>query len=268
MNDAELAAREHENLIASLAIAAAEIAGAVVRRTDGVALVATGLALPTLNQVLVEGADARPAAISAAVDARRRRGDPFVVSLRSATDDRFVPLMADLGLVPMSEGPTMPGMALYPIPGQAPQALAGHAIRRVTDREGLEDHVRAAVAGFSMDEATIRAFMGPWLLDRPEAGVYVGYADGDPITAGLGFRMGRTIGIYNIATIEAARRQGHGGAMTERIAADGAAVGCEVAVLQATPMGLSTYLRLGYRTVVEYTWYAEPSGAPGDAPPA
>jgi hypothetical protein len=56
--------------------------------------------------------------------------------------------------------------------------------------------------------------------------------------------------------------------MTERIAADGAAAGCDVAALQATPMGLPTYLRLGYRTVVEYVWYWDPDGRTDEGHPA
>lgn len=261
MDDAELARREHENMIASLAVAGSQVAGAVTRRTDGVALIATGLPLLVLNQVIVDGDDATTAAIAVAVAVTRGRRDRFVVSLRMGTDDRFVPLMAELGLEPMSDEPPMPGMALHPIPAGMPPTIAGHSIRRITDTAGLDDHVRTVAAGFGMDEAPVAAFMGRGLLDRPDTAIYVGYTNGEPVTAGLGIRTGDTIGVYNIATRESARRRGYGAAMTARIAADGAAAGSEVASLQASPMGLSTYERLGYRTVVRYTWYAEPDKA-------
>ena len=78
------------------------------------------------------------------------------------------------------------------------------------------------------------------------------------MTTGLGFRTGNTIGVNNIATIESARRQGLGAAMTERVAADGLADGCEVAILQSSPMGRPVYERLGYRTVVDYDQWIEP----------
>jgi hypothetical protein len=45
--------------------------------------------------------------------------------------------------------------------------------------------------------------------------------------------------------------------MTARVAADGAAAGADVAVLQATDMGFPVYERMGYRTVVEYMGYVE-----------
>jgi predicted acetyltransferase len=70
-------------------------------------------------------------------------------------------------------------------------------------------------------------------------------------------RTGRTIGVYNIATAPAARRHGHGAAMSTRIAVDAAAAGCDVAILQASDMGFPIYERLGYRTVVEYMGYVD-----------
>ena len=36
--------------------------------------------------------------------------------LRAGTDDRYLPLMAKLDLVPLSAEPWMPGMALHPLP--------------------------------------------------------------------------------------------------------------------------------------------------------
>jgi GNAT superfamily N-acetyltransferase len=87
----------------------------------------------------------------------------------------------------------------------------------------------------------------------------VGYTDGEPVTTGLGVRTGRTIGVYNIATIESARRRGFGAAMTIRIVDDGTADGCDVAILQASDMGQPTYERLGFRTVVEYRGYVDPA---------
>jgi GNAT superfamily N-acetyltransferase len=103
--------------------------------------------------------------------------------------------------------------------------------------------------------------MSEELAGRPDAAVYVGYADGEPVTSGLGVRTGTTIGVYSIATIASARRRGYGAAMTARIVDDGAADGCDVAILQASEMGRPTYERLGFRTVVEYSGYVDPAGS-------
>ena len=276
MDRAALARLEHENLIATLALAGSNADRAMIRRADGVALIATGLPLRLFNQVLVEGDEATAVAIAAAVDVTRERGDRFVVNLQVGPDDRFVALMGQLGLVPLSDGPWMPGMALYPLSAQAPGSAEGpratrlgHEIRQVTDGAGVEDHIRTAAAGFEMPEEILRQVMSMALVGRRGVAVYVGYTDGQPLTTGLGVRTGRTIGVYNIATIPSARKRGYGAAMTTRIAEDGATDGCDVAVLQASEMGYPIYERLGYRTVVEYMGYVDPpSVEPSESPGA
>jgi hypothetical protein len=47
--------------------------------------------------------------------------------------------------------------------------------------------------------------------------------------------------------------------MTQRVVTDGTASNCNVAILQATEIGYPIYQRLGFRTVVEYMGYVEPS---------
>ncbi len=110
-------------------------------------------------------------------------------------------------------------------------------------------------AGFGSDRAVALGTACPDLLDRPDCVVYVGYADGAPVVSGLGWRSGRTIGVYSIATVESERRRGYGAAMTARVIADGVDAGCDVAALQASEMGRPIYERLGFRTVVRYAAY-------------
>jgi ribosomal protein S18 acetylase RimI-like enzyme len=273
MDDALLAALEHENLIEAMAFVGSSIDGAVVRRSDGVALIGSGLPIRLFNQVLIEGDGASPEALADAVQVLRDRVSPFVVNLRIGADDGVIPVTTGLGLVPLSTRPWMPGMALHPVarsgasPAGAPSTdappadapPADHDIRLVTDAAGLEDHIRAAAAGFEMDVDLVRMIMAGTLDAVDTAHVYVGYTDGQPVTAGLGLRTGRTIGVYNIATVPEARKRGYGAAMTTRIVDDAVAAGCDVAVLQASEMGFGIYERLGYRTVVEYMAYIDPA---------
>ncbi len=259
MDRASLALLEHQNMIEALAAAAALAPEALVERADGVALVATGLPPRLFNQVLVEWDSVRPEAIAAAVAKTRDRGDPFVVSLRSGMDDQYLPLMAQLGLVPLSTEPWMPGMALHPLPSSGTAATPlGHEIRRVTDRPGVRDLIVTGAAGFGMPVEWVEGVIGEPLVALPGASLYVGYSDGAPVTTGVGIRTGRTIGIYFIATVEAARRRGLGAAMTMRIVDDGASSGCDVAILQASHMGYPIYWRLGFETVVEYVGFIDP----------
>jgi GNAT superfamily N-acetyltransferase len=258
MPEPDLARLEHENMIDAMSLAGSVAPGAFVRREGGVALILTGLPILLFNQVIVELEGTSEAALADAVATARARGAGFVVNLRVGGDDRWLGLMQRLGLVALSPRPWMPGMAMYPIPtGDAP-APAGHEIRPATDPAALEDHIATAAAGFEMPEDLLRSVVGQAAAARPGVTFYVGYSDGLPVSTGLGIRTGRTIGVYNVSTIPSHRRRGLGAAMTARIADDGVAAGCDVAILQASDMGYPVYERMGYRTVVEYMGYVEP----------
>ena len=267
MDDPTLAGLEHRNYIEANAIAASLVPGSLVRRVGGVATILTGLPIRIFNQIIVEADEATDDTIAAAVATARARGDTFVVSLRKGIDDRRREPLAGLGLVRHAVDPWMPGMALHPIPTTATQAPGStppagtFEIRLVTDPAGLDEHLAVAAEGFGMPVDLLRPVIGPALLERADCRVYVGDLDGRPVVCGLGVRIDRTIGVYNIATVPSARRRGFGAAMTARIATDGATDGCDVAILQASPMGRPIYERLGYRTVVEYEAWIEPPTA-------
>ena len=258
MDSTALANLEHANMISAMTLFAANADGAVVRRTDSVAVMSSGLPFVLFNQVVVEGDGATPTALAAGIRVMRERGSPFVVNLRVGADDAFAAVARELGLVPLSERPWMPGMAMHPVSSESAVGKPGFEIKQASDAAGIEDHIRTAAAGFDIAEELIRAIVVPGLLGRDDVAVYVGYTDGDPVATGLGFRTGSTIGVYNIATIERSRGRGYGAAMTQRVVADGVAAGCDVAILQSSEMGFPIYGRLGFRTVVEYMGYVEP----------
>jgi ribosomal protein S18 acetylase RimI-like enzyme len=258
----DLAQLEHGNLIEATAVATGSAKDRLNWHAGGVAVIVSGLPARIFNQVLIESDDAEPAAVEDAVATTRERGDRFVVNLRVGADDRFVPLMTDLGLVPISDAPWMPGMALYPIEDGGEPSQPDHEIVQVTHEEQVEAHIQATVAGFEMPESMVRAVVTMAMIRRPNVAVYTGYTNGQAVSAGVGIRLGRTIGIYNISTVPEARRHGYGAAVTRRVAADGRKAGCDVAVLQASPVGFPVYERLGYRTVVEYMGYIQPPNAP------
>ena len=261
MDDAELAAREHENFIAAIGQVAALRPGGIVRHEGGVALLASGVEIRLFNQVIIEDTRATFDAVADAVATMRAGSFRYLVHLRDGADDRFVPLMAELGLAELEPDDRLPGMALAPIPDGAP-GPAELEVRPIDDLAGFDDHIRTAALGFGLDEGLVRSFLDPRLLDEPGVRYYVGYIDGEPVTTGVGIATRRTIGVYNIATVESARRRGYGAAMTVRAVLDGRAAGSDVAVLQASAMGLPIYERLGYRTVVGYRAFADPESVP------
>ncbi|MCI0582227.1 MAG: hypothetical protein L0227_04900 [Chloroflexi bacterium] len=263
MNAPDPVALEHESWIAYLTGAVGCASRALVDRRDGVVAILSGLPFDWFNQVLIERAGASSAGLLRGVALARERGDPFVVRLREGIDDRFFQTVAGAGLVPAGEEASATGMVSYPIDHDA---IAGQSaidleIRRVTDAAGIDAHRDVVTMGFGSNPAVAEGTACPDLLGRPECVVYVGYADGVPVVSGLGWRCGRTIGVFSIATIAPARRRGFGAAMTARVVADGMANGCDVASLQASVLGRPIYERLGFRTVVRYEAYADPPSA-------
>jgi ribosomal protein S18 acetylase RimI-like enzyme len=259
MDDATLAGLEHESMIDWLRVSAGQVPGSLIHSEGGVTAVATGLAMPLFNQVVVEEAVGSADGMRAAIAAVREVGAPFYVVLRHGVDAHLGPVVAELGI--RIEEEKLPGMALHPIPAGEPAtaALPGHAIRRVDDAAGLADHVRTVSVGFDMPEQIVRAVLGEELWTRPGCALFTGYTDGRPVSAGSSIRTGQTVGIYAVATVPEARRRGYGAAMTARLLADGAAAGCDVAALQASDLGQSVYERLGFRTVIEYdAWFGAP----------
>lgn len=263
MTHDELAALEHENWIAYLTGVVSCSRRAQVTRGGGVVTILTGLPFDWFNQVLVEGAAAQSADILAGVALARERRHQFVVRLREGVDDRFISTLAEAGLVPAGQATSTPGMVAFPIDHRVieSQGASDLEIRRVTDTAGIDAHRQVVTAGFGSDPAVALGTACVEILDRPECVAYVGYADHRPVVSGLGWRTGRTVGVYSIATLEPARRRGYGAAMTACVVTDGVVAGCDVAALQASEMGRPIYERLGFRTVVRYAAYIDP--APG-----
>jgi GNAT superfamily N-acetyltransferase len=258
MTGRELADLEHENWIGYLTGVASCNARTTVVRSGGVLTLLTGLPMDWFNQVLIEGERATPAALLDAVNDVRTQSNGFVVRLRHGIDDRFIPTLIQAGFEADAPETATPGMVAFPIDYDA---IARHAvpeldIQPVTDAAGLDAHRRTATAGFGSDPAVADGTVCADLVGRPGCVVYLGYADGEPVVSGLGWRTGRTIGVYSIATIPEARRRGYAAAMTARVVADGARAGCDAAALQASAMGRPIYERLGFRTVVTYDAYS------------
>ena len=229
-------------------------------RAGGVVTILTGLPMDWFNQILIEHEEATPAACSSAWPGRASGDDPFVVRLRERIDDRFVATLARAGLEAEGEETSTPGMVAFPIDHDAiaRHAAPGLEIRRVTDATGIDVHRHVVTAGFGAD------LRSRWEPRAGTSSIGLGASStwatrtASPVVSGLGWRSGRTIGVYSIATVESARRRGYGAAMTARVVADGVDAGCDVAALQASEMGRPIYERQGFRTVVRYVAYATP----------
>jgi hypothetical protein len=264
MDAAERAALEHANWIAYLTSVVGCADAGRVHREGGTVAILSDIPFDWFNQVLVERPDATPTGLLAGVERGLAHAAGFVVRLREGMDDRFIPTLTMAGLVAADAAATIPGMVAFPIDRDAiaeaiaPSRIPGFEIHRVTDTVGLDHHREVVTEGFGTPPSVALGTTCAELLDRPGCVVYVGYAGGAPVASGLGWRTGRVVGVYAIATIPAARHRGYGAAMTARIVTDGLASGCDTAALQASELGRPIYERLGFLVDVRYVAYQLP----------
>jgi GNAT superfamily N-acetyltransferase len=93
----------------------------------------------------------------------------------------------------------------------------------------------------SPDLVRIEAFTG-----------FLGLLDEQPVATSAVYLSEDTAGVYNVATLEAARGKGVGAAITWAAALCGLERGSERSILQASQMGEPVYERMGYVTPTRY----------------
>ncbi len=127
------------------------------------------------------------------------------------------------------------------------------SIRRVRSEEDHRAWLRVMEVGFDMPEGHTRT------IDRTARAVgfgpdvpwvrFVGTRDGQPVASSGLMLFGGLAGLYNVATVPEARRNGFGAAMTLEAIRFGRDAGYRVTALGASDMGRGVYERMGFREV-------------------
>lgn len=144
-----------------------------------------------------------------------------------------------------------------------PPAVDGLEIRRVRADAELEAYVDIVGQTLSPSD-TFTAMLADasrrigFADDAPEEH-FIGLLEGVPMAAASLVVAGGAAGIYNVGTLEPARRRGIGAAMTGAAVRRGAERGLELATLQASTMGRPIYERLGFRFVCDLVPYRSPA---------
>jgi ribosomal protein S18 acetylase RimI-like enzyme len=94
--------------------------------------------------------------------------------------------------------------------------------------------------------------------DRDAFHVRIAALHGAGVAAAMAFDWDGDCGIYNVATLEHARRRGLGTALTALLADDASARGCRTASLQSTPMAEGVYAALGFRDLGQILEFVPP----------
>ena len=92
--------------------------------------------------------------------------------------------------------------------------------------------------------------------------IAIGRLDGQNVGAGIAFDRDGDCGIYNIGTLEHARRRGLATALTAVLVHDARERGCRTASLQSTQMAERIYARVGFRDLGRILEYAPTPAGP------
>ena len=219
-------------------------------RFGAVEAVAIGVDVAFYNPVLVLDPASRPDDVLAAIAWVEAKGLPASAQVRSDVDPRVGAALDTLGIA--ADPLPTPVMVLEPIP-PGPPAPPGIVI--TTGGSELFDDWHAALES----RQTFRRVFGPALVADPSVRLAVGYLAGEPVSGAAAIRTERTIGIYAVGTVEAARRRGIGRAVTwAAIDAGRAAWGSEIAILQSSEMGVPVYRSMGFEEVSSYIGFERP----------
>src|SRR5437588_294535 len=88
--------------------------------------------------------------------------------------------------------------------------------------------------------------------DAPSWRYFLGRLNGKPVATAKLFVGAGVAAVHHVVTLPEMRRRGIGTAMTLRVLHDARAMGYRVGVLTASPDGLGSYRRIGFR---DYCWF-------------
>src|SRR5262245_5870069 len=220
------------------------------REAPGIFAFATGLPMALFNGCAVTG-PVEPEEIDSAVAWVKASGAPFRVWVAEGLADERDHL-ARVPWLTAQQAP-YPGMVLHPVP-DPPAPSAGVTVRPVA-ADGIDGFLAVLVeAGLERDLA-LRLFLHGFATDSAVA-LFVGRLDADPVGVSLAIRSDSASGVYNVVTLERARRRGVGTALTWAAAAAGSEWGRDTVVLQSSAMGESMYRAMGFRLVVPYAVFS------------
>jgi GNAT superfamily N-acetyltransferase len=167
-------------------------------------------------------------------------------------------------------------------PPDLAQVLLAHGMTHSEDEPGMAIEIErmrddvGAPPGLAIepvcDERGLRAWVDVWLFPVPDdvrqsihtvlqqRGLgadlswryYIGRLDGKPVAISELFVGHGVAAVHYVVTLPEVRRRGIGTAMTLHVLREARARGYGVAVLTASPEGISVYRRIGFR---EYCWF-------------
>ena len=219
--------------------------GAAVRRLDGVAagVFPNGPERAFYNNAVLER-DLGPTERAAAVEAMRAAYDAAGVDRYAAwvheSDEAMRGELAGRGYEIVESTRAM-GMSLDEVRLERPKVELGS----LDWSDYLEYLTRVGVPAGLLSGADPSAFR-----------LLAARRSGETVATAIAHDHEGDCGIFNMSTVEAARRRGLGTALTARHVHDARERGCSTATLQATPMAERIYAAVGFRDLGRFLEFA------------
>jgi N-acetylglutamate synthase len=209
--------------------------------------------VPQFNAVWPRADEAAPT-LANALEEISELALPYSVQVRRGRTPAFEEEAARLGLT--GEEP-IPGMVATPDALGAP-GIPELEILRVETADGLAQALAVAAAGFGAPPDMLAPLYLLEVAAVEGLSYYLGRVEGRDVSTSVGYTVGDTVGVFNVATPPEHRGRGYGAALTVEAAREGFAAGADLAWLQASAMGLSVYRGLGFREAEEYVLLTRP----------
>jgi GNAT superfamily N-acetyltransferase len=158
--------------------------------------------------------------------------------------------LLDVGLERIEDEPVM---GIRP-PDGVPEMPAGVSVREVVDAAMLEEHIGSVIENGSRVE-TARMLFAQAFVDDPDVRLFTAYLDGRPVGHATAIRTGDVTGAYAVGVPEEFRRRGIGAVVTWATVEAGREWGCDLVVLQSSPMGFNVYRGMGFEVLTRYAIY-------------
>ena len=249
MDETEARARADLNMFESFRVLARVADAGEIREAGGVMIAATGLSMAMFNVAFITRPLTNPAKqLAGALAYFDSRGLPFIVRIREGVDPASEAALEGMG-VPFRD--TVPAMFLDDA-GVRGSFVEGLSIVRAIDDRVREHHLDVAAEAYGMPTEVAHGLLPHAVVNERDEEMYVGYARGVPVATSALVVTPGVAGVYNVATIPRFRRRGLGAAMTWHAIRRGHELGCTVASLQSSDMGLHVYEAMGFRHIGGY----------------
>jgi GNAT superfamily N-acetyltransferase len=268
-SEADEAGRAQANLIAFCRAVTRWGSRGALDDHDGVVLCASGSWIPMMGNSAFRAGEAVPAAAEVtgrAAEFFGARGRGFCIKVRdTGQDDDLRTACVGAGMETFGQ-PVPEMLCRRRLPDLAPPD--GVSLHPVDDEAGVRDFVDVngqAYATYGLPAETLAdVFDRPAaLFDDGSAHVVVARRGAEPIATALVYESDGVAGIQWVGTVPSARTRGLGSLVTTYVTNLAFDRGASSVNLQASPMGESVYLRLGYETIFHYREYVHWAPPPG-----